>query len=86
MKNFITKNNLSIEIQGHTDNQGTEAYNLKLSTNRAKSVYDYLLKSGIKKEKLSYKGYGFKIPKASNLTEEGRAQNRRTEFKVLSVK
>jgi flagellar motor protein MotB len=86
LKNFITDNNLSIEIQGHTDNQGTEAYNQKLSTNRAKAVYDYLIKSGIKKEKLSYKGYGFKIPKSTNSTEEGRAKNRRTEFKVLSVK
>jgi outer membrane protein OmpA-like peptidoglycan-associated protein/Tfp pilus assembly protein PilF len=86
LKKFILKNNLSVEIQGHTDNEGTDAYNQKLSTNRAKSVLEYLLKIGVKKEQLSYKGYGFKHPIASNQTEEGRAKNRRTEFKVISVK
>ena len=86
LRRFITKNNLSIEIQGHTDNQGTTAYNQKLSTNRAKTVYEYLIKAGIKKENLEYKGYSFTEPIAPNDTDEGRAKNRRTQFKILSVK
>ena len=86
LKSFIKKNKLSIEIQGHTDNEGTATYNQKLSMNRAKSVYEYLLKSGVKKEQLSFKGYGFKHPIATNQTGEGRSKNRRTEFKVISVK
>ena len=74
-----------IEISGHTDNQGGEAYNQKLSENRAKSVFEYLLNNGIDKSRLSYKGYGEEKPVDSNDTEEGRANNRRTEFKILEV-
>jgi len=76
---------MKIEIGGHTDNVGTKAYNKTLSENRAKSVYNYLLSQGIAKERLSYSGYDFSVPIATNDTEEGRAQNRRTEFKVVSV-
>lgn len=76
---------MKIEIGGHTDNVGTKAYNKTLSENRAKSVYNYLVSQGIAKERLSYSGYDFSVPVATNDTEEGRAQNRRTEFKVVSV-
>ena len=76
---------MKIEIGGHTDNVGTKAYNKTLSENRAKSVYNYLVSQGIAKERLSYSGYDFSIPIATNDTEEGRAQNRRTEFKVVSI-
>lgn len=75
---------LKIEISGHTDNIGSAAYNKTLSENRAKSVVDYLIKAGISADRLTYKGYGFDQPIASNDTEEGRQQNRRTEFKVVS--
>ena len=75
--------NLRIEIGGHTDNQGSEAYNETLSLARAKAVYEYLLAKGIKKERLTYKGYGESVPIADNATEEGRATNRRTEFKIM---
>ena len=75
---------LKIEISGHTDSKGADDYNKKLSDNRAKSVVDYLLKTGIATDRLTYKGYGEEQPVASNDTEEGRQQNRRTEFKVLS--
>jgi len=51
---------------------------------RAKSVVDYLTEHGIKKDRLEYAGYGFSQPIATNDTDEGRQQNRRTEFKVLS--
>jgi outer membrane protein OmpA-like peptidoglycan-associated protein len=74
---------LNIEIGGHTDNVGTEAYNLELSNKRAESVYNYLVNEGISPERLTSRGYGFASPVASNDSESGRAQNRRTEFKVL---
>jgi len=74
---------LRIEISGHTDNVGSASYNQKLSESRAKAVVDYLLKKGVDASRLEYKGYGFEQPVASNKTEEGRQQNRRTEFKIL---
>jgi len=74
---------LKIEISGHTDNIGSAQYNQKLSEDRAKSVVDYLIENGIRTDRLKYKGYGFDKPISSNDTEEGRQQNRRTEFKVL---
>lgn len=85
LKEFIQSNNISIEIQGHTDNHGTKAYNQELSKNRAKAVYEYLLKKGVKKDKIEYKGYDYSMPLASNDTDEGRAKNRRTAFKILSI-
>lgn len=81
----MLKNNpeMKIRLQGHTDNQGTEEYNMELSENRAKSVHDYLVENGIAKDRLSYKGFGESKPIATNETEEGRAKNRRTEFEVI---
>ncbi len=76
---------MKIEIGGHTDNVGSKEYNKNLSTKRAKSVYDYLIEKGISKERLTYKGYDFSTPIADNTSEEGRAKNRRTEFKVVSI-
>lgn len=78
--------NMQIEIGGHTDNHGSLAYNTSLSENRAKSVVDYLIEKGISKTRLEYKGYAFTQPIADNDTDEGRQQNRRVEFKVLSIK
>jgi outer membrane protein OmpA-like peptidoglycan-associated protein len=83
---FLNKNpKLNVEIGGHTDNVGGKAYNLQLSEKRAKSVMDYLTTNGISVSRLSFKGYGDSIPVADNTTDAGRAQNRRTEFKILSV-
>lgn len=83
---FLNKNpELSIEIQGHTDNVGTADYNLKLSTARAKAVYGFLLKYQIADERLIYQGYGLTEPLANNDSEDGRAQNRRTEFVVTKI-
>jgi OOP family OmpA-OmpF porin len=73
-----------IEISGHTDNTGTKDHNKLLSEARAKAVVDYLIKKGIQKDKLTYKGYGADKPIATNDTEEGRAKNRRVEFKIIS--
>ncbi|HQP04971.1 MAG TPA: OmpA family protein, partial [Bacteroidales bacterium] len=54
--------------------------------NRAKAVYDYLVSKGIAKSRLSYKGYDYSMPIATNDSEEGRALNRRTEFKIIGMK
>lgn len=74
---------LKIEISGHTDNVGSATYNQKLSESRAKAVVDYLFDKGIDKTRLTFRGYGFNRPVAKNDTEEGRQQNRRTEFEIL---
>ncbi len=74
---------IRIELGGHTDNQGSAEYNEKLSLERAKSVHNYLISKGINKERINYKGYGESQPIATNETEEGRALNRRTEFKII---
>ena len=75
---------LRIEIGGHTDNTGDKARNSVLSYNRAKSVFEYLVQSGIEDFRLTYKGYADAQPLTDNKTEEGRQKNRRTEFKIIS--
>lgn len=82
---LLNKNSeIRIEISGHTDNQSSLKTNQRLSTARAKSVVDYLILKGIDPARLEYKGYAFNQPIVSNDTEEGRAQNRRVEFKIIS--
>jgi len=71
---------LRVEIQGHTDNIGSEAYNRKLSGDRARAVMEYLVKKGVQAKRLSATGYGSSRPIASNDTSEGRARNRRVEL------
>ena len=75
--------NIHIELGGHTDNVGSNAMNQKLSEQRAKTVYEYLLNHGIEASRLSYKGYGASQPVADNSTAEGRRQNRRTVFTIV---
>lgn len=74
---------LKVEIGGHTDNVGKPADNQRLSEQRAKAVRDYLISKGIAESSLTYKGYGESKPVASNDSEQGRAQNRRTEMKII---
>lgn len=74
---------MRIELGGHTDNVGSDQMNLKLSENRAKAVYDYLVAHGVEASRLSYKGYGASQPVADNSTAEGRRQNRRTVFTIV---
>jgi outer membrane protein OmpA-like peptidoglycan-associated protein len=82
---FLNKNyRMRIELGGHTDNVGAAAANKTLSQNRADAVKTFLIEKGIPEERLTTKGYGTEKPLASNDSEEGRAQNRRTEFTVLS--
>ncbi|MCL5991937.1 MAG: OmpA family protein [Bacteroidetes bacterium] len=72
-----------VEISGHTDNLGGDNYNNKLSQQRAQSVVDYLVSKGLPANKFIAKGYGKSKPLAKNDTEEGRAMNRRVEFKIM---
>jgi outer membrane protein OmpA-like peptidoglycan-associated protein len=78
-----TNNKIRVEIGGHTDNSGTETINQPLSQNRAKAVYDWLIKRGIPAARLSYKGYGSSVPLVPNTSDEGKRKNRRTEMKIL---
>ncbi len=73
-----------IVVQGYTDSTGSDAINQKLSTARAKAVYDYLLGSGLKTLSIKYVGYGPANPVASNDTEEGRAANRRVVLAITA--
>jgi len=83
--NLLIENpNMRIEISGHTDNQSSIETNTKLSSSRAKAVVDYLVNKGIPQSRLESKGYAFSQPVATNDNEEGRKQNRRVEFKILS--
>ncbi len=83
---LLTDNpSLKIEISGHTDNVGKPADNLLLSNNRAKSVITYLVSKAIPAQRLIARGYGETKPMSDNKTEEGRALNRRTEMKVVSL-
>jgi outer membrane protein OmpA-like peptidoglycan-associated protein len=74
----------NIELQGHTDSKGSEAYNQTLSEKRATSVSGYLSDHGITASRVTIKGFGETIPKYDNETEEGRAQNRRVEFLITA--
>jgi outer membrane protein OmpA-like peptidoglycan-associated protein/tetratricopeptide (TPR) repeat protein len=81
---FLKHNSsLVIEISGHTDNVGSQEMNQVLSESRAEEVYDYLRFKGINESRMTYKGYGFSVPISSNDTPEGRALNRRTEFRII---
>lgn len=82
---FLNENPaVKILISGHTDNAGKPADNLTLSNNRAKTVVSYLINKRIHPERLTYKGFGETKPLATNKTEVGRAQNRRTELKIVA--
>jgi len=76
---------ITIEISGHTDDVGTEEYNLELSAKRAESVANYLAEHGIDRKRMTSVGFGESKPVASNDTEEGKAKNRRTEIKITGA-
>jgi outer membrane protein OmpA-like peptidoglycan-associated protein len=81
---MIKHPDVQIQISGHTDNTGSEEYNIVLSENRAKSVVEYLLKKGISEGRLFYKGYGSSKPLAPNDSEINKALNRRVDFKIIA--
>jgi len=75
---------LRIQLNGHTDNVGSDTDNLSLSDARARAVYNYLVDNGIEASRLSSKGFGETTPIDTNDTPEGRHRNRRTEFVVIN--
>jgi OOP family OmpA-OmpF porin len=74
---------VNVEIQGHTDNTGSDEYNQGLSQRRADAVKAYFVDKGIAEGRLSTMGYGESQPVASNDTVEGRFQNRRVQLKII---
>jgi outer membrane protein OmpA-like peptidoglycan-associated protein len=74
---------LRVEVAGHTDDRGSDAYNLDLSQRRAQAVLDYFVQMGIDAARLVPKGYGETAPVADNATDAGRAKNRRVELRIL---
>lgn len=74
----------NIEIQGHTDSNGSEDYNMKLSQRRAGEVSSFLRTRGVPATRLTTKGYGESAPVADNGTDDGRAQNRRVTFLITA--
>lgn len=83
---IMTQNpQMAIEVCGHTDNTGSDEYNLELSEKRAKAVVEFLIKNGISPSRTKYRGCGSNQPIASNATAAGRQMNRRVEFIILNV-
>lgn len=81
---FLTlNNNVKIELSAHTDDLGSDWYNLRLSEKRAQAAAKYLIDKGIKEEQLVAKGYGETTPVVPNTSDENRAQNRRVEIKII---
>lgn len=74
-----------IDVFGHTDSDGADAYNQTLSERRAASVADYLVSRGVQSARVATRGFGETQPIASNATEEGKAANRRVEIKIAPV-
>jgi outer membrane protein OmpA-like peptidoglycan-associated protein len=74
---------IRVAVEGHTDSRGTDGYNQALSERRADSVADYLSQGGIARSRLSTEGFGESKPVASNMNEDGRAQNRRVELRII---
>lgn len=75
-----------VEVQGHTDDSGTEEYNLRLSQQRADAVLSWLVAAGVPREKLVAKGYGFEQPLGDNRVKTGRQKNRRVQFVIIKRK
>lgn len=81
--NLDTNSKLKIRVNGHTDNVGKKDFNVKLSYDRAKFIAKYIVKSGIKKDRIEWEGFADEKPIADNSSEKGRSQNRRVEFEII---
>lgn len=82
---LVARSDVTVEIAGHTDAKGSDAYNLKLSDRRAASVKEYLVSKGIADDRMTTMGYGESVPVADNASDEGRELNRRVELKVTEA-
>lgn len=76
---------MTIEVAGHTDSDGDDDYNMDLSQRRAKAVFDFLTKNGVAAERMTSAGYGETRPVDTNETAQGKLNNRRTEFQILTL-
>ncbi|MEO0776313.1 MAG: OmpA family protein, partial [Bacteroidota bacterium] len=86
LKKLLVDNpTMRIQVSGHTDNIGSEEANFQLSTDRARSVYEFLVREGINEVRLSYKGFGESQSIDTNESAEGRQRNRRTEFMIIGI-
>jgi OOP family OmpA-OmpF porin len=74
---------IKVRIEGHTDSQGKDKFNKRLSQKRAESVRKYLIRKGINASRMTAEGFGEEVPIADNRTKDGRAQNRRVEFFIV---
>jgi len=79
---LLSNPDLEVEVQGHTDNVGNKDYNRKLSIERAETVKRFLISKGINPSRLTVVGYGDSQPISDNKTPQGKALNRRIEFKI----
>ena len=79
---LIRNPSMEVQINGHSDNSGSKSKNQKLSEQRAREVFEYLIKKGTQ-NKMYFKGYGSSVPIATNETDEGKAKNRRVEFEII---
>ena len=79
---LLKAKNWTIEIQGHTDDKGSDDYNLKLSQNRADAVKKYLISKGVSADTITSKGFGESVPLVANDIDANREKNRRVEFKI----
>ncbi|MBK06494.1 MAG: hypothetical protein CL920_16620 [Deltaproteobacteria bacterium] len=80
---FKSRPAMKVRVEGHTDNRGSRRFNTRLSGRRARSVMKFLVRQGVDKSRLEFKGYGFERPIASNRSRRGRRLNRRVEFTIL---
>ena len=83
---FVDYQGLAIEIQGHTDDYGSKEYNINLSHYRARAIYNYLVKIGCPKSKMTYKGYGESKPLAPNTSDKNRELTEESSLKRLDRK
>lgn len=81
---LIRNPNMQVQINGHSDNSGSKAKNQRLSEQRAREVFEYLIKKGVQ-NKMYFKGYGSSVPIASNDDDIGKAKNRRVEFEIIKA-
>ncbi len=84
-QSMIRYPNSLVDVMGHTDSTGSDAYNLDLSRRRAESVANFLSSRGVARARIATVGYGEQYPIADNTTEAGRAQNRRVEIRITPV-
>ncbi|RGP41789.1 Outer membrane lipoprotein pcp [Altererythrobacter insulae] len=80
---LVTYPNSLVDVYGHTDSTGSDAFNQTLSERRAQTVANYLQSQGVSSARIRWQGFGETLPIASNDTAEGRAQNRRVEIKII---